>query len=75
MPIHSCTLKNGGKGIKWGSQGICYPDTVEGKKKLLKQAAAIESSMNEEDDHEDMEDSQPTNLITDGIDLDEPKQR
>ena len=40
MPIKQCTLKDGGKGWKWGDSGKCYPL----KSQAQKQAKAAYAS-------------------------------
>lgn len=40
MPIQECTLPEGGKGFRWGSQGHCYPDRADAEK----QAAAAHAN-------------------------------
>lgn len=32
MPIHSCTLPDGGSGYKWGDKGVCYPTRAQAEK-------------------------------------------
>ena len=32
MPIHECTLPQGGKGWKWGDRGACFPSRAEAEK-------------------------------------------